>query len=329
MKVLLTGALGNVGEYTLTALLKEGHDVVAFELASPGARKRAARLDKRVQVVWGNITNPASIRAALEGVDAVIHLAGIVPPLVEQQPELARRVNVGGTQHLIDEMEASATAKRLIFASSMGVFGNIQNREPPLRVDTPPSPNDEYGRHKLACEEAIRRSALQWTILRLGAAVPTRLIGSHYDPRAGFEISADARIEFIHPADAGLAFARAAACEQAVGKLLYIGGGRKCQMITAEFYNQLMDSLGIGPIPVEAFVRTECPRFTGDWMDTEESQRLLRYQMHDLNDLKTDMGKGLGVLLPLIHLLRPIVTWFYVRSSPYLRANKRLNRSAG
>jgi nucleoside-diphosphate-sugar epimerase len=323
VKVLLTGALGNVGEYTLTALLAERHEVVAFELASAAVRKRAAKLDPRVKVLWGDITQPASIRAALEGIDAVIHLAGMVPPSVERLPALAWRVNVGGTQSLINEMQASPTAKRLIFASSMGIFGDIQNREPPLRVDTPVTPTDEYGRQKLACESAIRRSSLRWTILRLGAAVPTRLIGSHYDPRVGFDISADARIEFVHPADAGVAFARAAACEPAIGKLLYIGGGPGCQMITADFYGRLMDSLGIGPIPDAVFVRAAQPRLFGDWMDTEESQRLLHYQTRGLDELKLDMRKGLGGFAPLLRLLRPIVTWFYVRSSPYLQDNLR------
>jgi nucleoside-diphosphate-sugar epimerase len=323
MKVLLTGALGNIGEYALKALVAEGHEVVAFELDSPAARKRAARLDDRVTVAWGDITDADAVRSALTAIDAVIHLAGMVPPNVARHPELARRVNVGGTRNLITQMEASAKATRLIFASSVGVFGDVQDRDPPLRADTPVAPSDDYGRHKVDCEIAIGQSRLQWTILRLGAAVPTRLLGSHYDPRAGFEISADARIEFVHPGDAGLAFARAVSCDEAIGKVLYIGGGKQCQMITAPFYNRLMDGIGIGPIPAEVFVRANPPRFTGDWMDTEESQRLLGYQTRDLEDLKADMRHGLGLLAPIVRLLRPIVTYFYVRSSPYLKSNRR------
>ena len=80
MKVLLTGALGNVGRYTVDALLEEGHDVVAFDLESPRARRAASQLDGRVRVAWGDITDPASLGAALEGVDAVVHLAAICLP---------------------------------------------------------------------------------------------------------------------------------------------------------------------------------------------------------------------------------------------------------
>lgn len=323
MQVLVTGALGNVGSYTLDALLEEGHDVVAFDLESPRARRRASRLDPRAKLVWGDVTSPASLGAALRGVDAVVHLAAILPPRVDESPALARRVNVDGTRSLIEQMEASPTAKRLVFASSEAIFGDVQDREPPLRVETPVSPTDEYGRHKVACEQAIQQSRLRWSILRLGVAVPTRLIGAPFDLRAGFEISADARIEFIHPADAGTAFARAVACDEAIGKILYIGGGEKCRMTHLAFFDDLMDGIGIGPFPTEAFVPGAVKRFPGDWLDTEESERLLHYQKRGLGELKADLRKGLGPLAPLVRLLRPVATRFLLRSSPYLKENRR------
>jgi nucleoside-diphosphate-sugar epimerase len=324
MKVLLTGALGNVGLSTVDSLLAEGHDLVAVELDSPRARKLAARFDGRVRFVWGDITDPALIRAALDGVAAVVHLAAIVNP--DTAPDLARRVNVDATLSLIAQMQASPTARRLVFASSAGVFGDVQDREPPLRVDTPVSPTNEYGRHKVACEEAIRQSRLNWTILRLVGVPPIRLTGyaSASDPRILFDFSRDARFEFIHPTDAGTAFARAVACEEAIGRILNIGGGEKCQMTHHAFCNELMSAIGIGALPAEAFVRTEVRRFYGDWLDTEESQRLLRYQQRGLSELKADLRKDLGAILPLIRLLRPLITWFVVRSSPYLKENRRV-----
>ena len=321
MRVLLTGALGNIGAHTVHALLEEGHDVVAFDLESPRARKLAARLDRRVHVCWGDVTDPASVRAALDGVDAVVHLAAIVNP--ERAPDLARRVNVDATRSLIAQMEASPTARRLVFASSQGVFGDVQDREPPLRVDAPVSPTNEYGRHKVACEEAVRQSRLEWSILRLAGAPPIRLIGYAHDPAILFEFSPDARFEYIHPADAGTAFARAVDCGDAIGKVLNVGGGEKCRTTHREFCNELMAAMGIGSLPAEAFVRTEVRRFFGDWLDTEESERLLGYQKRGLDELKADMRTDLGALVPLIRLLRPLVTWFVLRGSPYLKENRR------
>jgi nucleoside-diphosphate-sugar epimerase len=324
MKVLLTGALGNVGLYTVDALLEAGHDVVAFDLESSRTRKAASQVDRRVRLVWGDITDPASLGAALEGVDAVVHLAALIAP--EKTPELGRRVNVDATRSLIALMGASPRARRLVFASSHGIFGDVQDREPPLRIDTPVSPTDEYGRHKIACEQAIQQSSLNWTLLRLAVVPPTRLIGFPHDPSKAFEFSADGRIEFVHPADAGTAFARAVACQEAIGKILYIGGGEKCQMRGEQFTNEIMSAIGIGLIPAEAFVRTEVPRYSGDWVDTAESQRLLQYQKRGLDELKADMKKNLGVIAPMIRLLRPLVTWGLLRRSPYLKQNLRQNR---
>ena len=320
MRVLLTGALGNIGLHTVRALLEEGHDVVAFDLESRKARKLAARLDANVYVRFGDVTDPTAIRAALDGVDAVVHLAAILTP--ERAPELARRVNVDATCSLIAQMETSPTARRLVFASSQGIFGDVQDREPPLRVDTPVSPTDEYGHHKVACEAAVRKSGLQWTILRLGAAPPVRLIGYTHDPRILFDFSPDARLEFIHPVDAGTAFARAVACEEAIGRILNVGGGEKCRMTHRGFCNELMSAMGIGQLPVEAFVRTQPRRFFGDWLETEESERLLHYQKRGVNELKSDMTRDLGALVPLIRLLQPVVTWFLLRASPYLKENR-------
>jgi nucleoside-diphosphate-sugar epimerase len=321
MKVLVTGALGNVGEHAVAALLEEGHDVVAFDLESPKAHRVASQLDPRVRLVWGDVTDAASLGAALQSADAVVHLAAILAP--ERAPDLARRVNVDATRSLIAQMEASATARRLVFASSQGIFGDVQDREPPLRVETPVSPTNDYGRHKVACEEAIRQSSLRWTILRLAVVPPTRLIGYPYDPRTMFEFSADARFEFVHPADAGTAFARAVACEEAIGRILFIGGGASCQMTHGEFSNQLMGAIGIGPLPAEAFVRSEIPRLPGDWVDTAEGERLLRYQRRGLDELKEDMRRNLGFLALLTRLLGPVVTWFMIRSSPYRAENRR------
>ena len=321
MKVLVTGALGNIGSHTVGALLEERHAVVAFDLESPRARKLADRLDERVHVRWGDVTDAPSMRAALDGVDAVVHLAAILTP--ERAPELARRVNVDATRSMIAQMEASPTARRLVYASSQGIFGDVQDREPPLRADTPVSPTDEYGRHKVACEEAIRASRLRWSILRLGAAPPIRLTGWSHDPTILFEFSPDARFEFVHPADAGMAFARAVACEETIGRILYVGGGAKCRTTHREFCNELMNAMGIGALPAEAFVRTTVRRFFGDWLDTEESQRLLRYQTRGLSEVKADMRKDLGAIVPLVRLLRPLATWYVARSSPYLKENRR------
>jgi hypothetical protein len=89
------------------------------------------------------------------------------------------------------------------------------------------------------------------------------------------------------------------------------------------FCNELMRAFGIGPLPRDAFVRRDPPRFLGDWVDTEESQKLLRYQTRGLDDLRRDTQQDVGALAPLIRLLRPLINTFVIRSSPYWKQNRR------
>jgi len=63
MKVLLTGALGNVGAYTADALVEEGHDVVAFDVETPRTRKAAAQLDERRRAGFPPYVSEAVLRA--------------------------------------------------------------------------------------------------------------------------------------------------------------------------------------------------------------------------------------------------------------------------
>lgn len=120
------------------------------------------------------------------------------------------------------------------------------------------------------------------------------------------------------------AVARDVACTESIGKTLYIAGGANCRMTYYDFTNALMSAIGIGPIPIDAFVRSTPPRFFGDWVDTEESQRLLQYQRRGLNEQLEDMKNDFGALVPFIRLVRPLATWFVTRSSAYLKENRRL-----
>ncbi len=103
MRVLLTGAFGNIGESTLLALLSKGYEIRCFDLDTKRNRKKASELRAHgdFEVVWGSITEKEQLGPALKGLDAIIHLAGIIPPVSEAKPEFAKAVNVGGMMNLL------------------------------------------------------------------------------------------------------------------------------------------------------------------------------------------------------------------------------------
>jgi nucleoside-diphosphate-sugar epimerase len=318
--ILLTGAFGNIGGHVLKHLLDAGRSVVCLDLATPKSQTLAAGYGGRICTVWGDLRDPAVVERALDGIDAVIHMAAIIPPVSELNEKLATEVNVSATETLIRLMEASPSAKRLVFASSMTLGGKEQHhRKPPMRVDEPPSPCDHYGRTKTQCEEMLHASELQWTILRIAACPPLELKSGSADETALiFESSIDGRAEFVHPDDAGLAFANAVACEAAIGKTLFVGGGKSCQLYALDFYNRLFDALGLGPLNPRAF-KPGAPYFFGDWLDTAESQALLQFQRHSLDDYFDTLRRQVGWKRHLMKVIAPLANRAIHKHSRYLR----------
>src|SRR4030042_5025790 len=123
MRVLITGGAGRLGINICKAFLKDGFQVRVFDLDTPGNRKSIKRLKEKAEVVWGDVTQPDSVRKTLEGMDAVVHMAGILPPVAYEKPELAAKVNVGGTRIIVDLIKERGGNIPFLFTWSVAAFG--------------------------------------------------------------------------------------------------------------------------------------------------------------------------------------------------------------
>ncbi len=318
MKVLVTGAFGNIGNSALRELLQQGHEVRCFDVRTKANEKAARRYGDRIEVVWGDLRNPLQIAGAVHDRDVVIHLAFIIPKMSvtgvnsEDRPDFARQINVGGTANLLKAMTELARPPRLVFASSQAVYGRTQDQTPCRTADDPVCATDHYSRHKIECEEMVRASGLEWTILRFAAAMPQML---RLDPGM-FDLPLDNRIEFVHTLDVGLALANAVSAPAVWGKTLLIGGGKSCQYVYGDLMGHILDDMGIGSLPAEAF--SLVPFYT-DWLDTTESEALLHYQRHDLRDYTRELRGLLGFRRQLIRAFRPLARAVLLNRSPYYR----------
>src|SRR3954469_2007177 len=152
VNVLLTGAMGMVGQHALGELLKAGHQVRVLELPTPKNLALAKRLGApRLGMAWGDVRDATAVARAMDGREAVAHLAAIIPPLSDQRPDFAREVNVGGTKNILQAMQRSGV-RRLVYTSSVAVFARPQSRPPPRTADDPTGGTDPYSHHKLECE---------------------------------------------------------------------------------------------------------------------------------------------------------------------------------
>jgi nucleoside-diphosphate-sugar epimerase len=115
-----------------------------------------------VTVVEGDILDPATLEAAVDGVSTVIHLAALFRTL---DTDMIWKVNLEGTRNLIEATRKHAPAARFIMASTSNIYDAAGSK--PGREDDPATPQQAYPASKLAAENLVRESGLTWSILRL------------------------------------------------------------------------------------------------------------------------------------------------------------------
>jgi nucleoside-diphosphate-sugar epimerase len=229
----------------------------------------------------------------------------------EEEPDWAREINVGGTKNLIQAILAQPQPPKLLFSSSFHIYGYTQDQIPPRKVTDLPQPVEHYAHHKVECERMVRESGLDWSIFRLAAALPLRLIMDS----GMFDVALDNRIEFVHTRDVGLAIANALEIEEAWGKVWHIGGGAACQLTQRQLVESVLGTVGLGMLPEDAFPSEPYPT---DWLDTTESQRVLKFQRYTLQDYLRDLRARLGFRRYFVWLLSPVIRLWLLSKSPLM-----------
>ncbi len=126
-QILITGGAGFIGAHLGHELVEAGHQVRALDALVPQVhgpgRRRPAYLDRRVELRVGDVREPRDVRDALDGVDAVVHLAALVG-VGQSMYQIADYVDVNtrGTAVLLEAL-AEASIERLVVASSMSIYG--------------------------------------------------------------------------------------------------------------------------------------------------------------------------------------------------------------
>jgi nucleoside-diphosphate-sugar epimerase len=312
--VLVTGGFGTIGRWVLREMQAQGHDVTVLELDTPRNRK-LAREFAHVRLVWGDLRDAPLVASAVTGQDYVVHLGCILPPLADTNPDFAHTVNVGGTQNIIDACLAQPKPPRLIHGSSGEVYGATRHLVPPRTIDEARIAVNHYSAHKIEAEERVQASGLDYVIVRFSAVIDIALTNSH---PLMFDFPVDVRMEVLHAADAALAVTNCLRTEAIWGRaaILPLAGGVRCQTTYGEFLTRMLETLGVGALPAEAFTPDDYP---SDWHDTAESQALLQYQRHSLDDICGQVRDLLGWRRLFLPLARPFVRRSILSKSTHLR----------
>ena len=291
MRVLITGGAGRLGINVGKAFIKCGFHVRVFDLDTPGNRNSVKRLGGKTEIYWGDITRPDSVQEAMEGVDAIVHMAGILPPVAYEKPELASRVNVGGTRIVVDILKQTGRQIPFIFTSSVAAFGPTPDvTEPLCPEEHDANPRGAYGETKLQAENIIKESGIVYVILRLTATMYLNFAIS--DLKRMFTVPLNNRVEYCHPDDTASAILNAVKNFDSVkGNTLVISGGPEERMLYKDMIRRILGVMGLPVPPASKF--TKEPYYL-DWYDTTKSQKLLNFQHRSFADYIVDYSKQLA-----------------------------------
>jgi nucleoside-diphosphate-sugar epimerase len=242
MAVLVTGGAGYIGRWLAHELLAHDIPVVAFDRQAADPAWRPT-LPATARFVAGDVTDRAAFVevARSEKFSAIVHLAGIVTMGCERDPDLAMKVNLGGTHNALEAARITGIP-RVVFASTISVYGPDVPK--PVTETVPAEPLTWYGQTKIMAEQLglyyLRRYQIDFRATRLAAIVgPSRnaasgsatmytsliieraALGLPYeidvDPRAGTPV--------CYAKDAARALATLATVESAPRRIYHISTG--------------------------------------------------------------------------------------------------------
>src|SRR5437763_2238502 len=153
-RVMVTGGAGYVGSRLIPKLLEAGYGVNVLDMYIYGEDIFANLRDNPLlKEVKGDIRDAAAVARALDGCDAVIHLACISnDPSFDLDPTLGRSINFDCVRPLV-RASKDAGVRRFIYASSSSVYG-IKNT-PDVHEDLALEPLTDYSKYKAMCEDVL------------------------------------------------------------------------------------------------------------------------------------------------------------------------------
>jgi D-erythronate 2-dehydrogenase len=218
MKLLITGGAGFIGARLARTLLARetlaGARIDQLVLADQFAPPGDLAADRRVRALTGPLLEQCA-GFAKERFDGVFHLASAVSGECELDFDLGMRSNLDSTRALLDALRAAGNTPRVVFSSSVAVFGPDPGKALPAIVadDTLPAPQTSYGTQKLMCEHLIadmtrkgfidgRAARLMTVTVRPGkpnAAASSFFSGVIREPLAGVEAICPVDASVSHP----------------------------------------------------------------------------------------------------------------------------------
>ena len=327
--ILLTGASGSVGIEALKELVrhKKKYNIIVFDKKTSKSQKRIKAFLSQIKVFYGDITDKKSINKCTKNIDVVIHLAALIPPIADEKPELAEKINIAGTQNLINAIKQNSPNAFFLYSSSISVYGDRISK-PWIKIDDKlvPSMGDEYAKTKIQAENIIKNSGLKWSIFRLSAIMDFQ---QEFDPLL-FHMPLNTSFEITTARDTGYAMVQAIEHTTQLKYNLYnLGGGKKCRTSFKSFITKAFQISGLGQINFPKFAFAKKNFHCGFYKDGYKLDEIIHFRRDSLNDYFKNFEKNINPVRKFFTLLfnKLIKKYLLKKSEPlkaYIENDKKL-----
>ncbi len=167
-KVLVTGAGGTLGKLTVEQLLKmDDVEVTTIDLRTSKYHRAMRKFRKKINIVYGDITDDNIVNELIKENDYVIHLAGVMPPLANLKSVLLNEIDYNGTENILKAISYYNPDCFLIYPSTTSVYN--PNKDMVYNVDSKLSNknNDYYSQYKIKIEKTIAKKINNYVIYRI------------------------------------------------------------------------------------------------------------------------------------------------------------------
>lgn len=165
-KVLVLGAAGSVGINTVKYLLTEGkYEITILDLKNKTSFNRLKRFRKRVNILYGDVTDRVLMEALVKDHDYIIYLATALPPLANMKEGLSMAIDYGGCENIVRAINYYNPKCHLFFASTTSMYKDI--KEPSVKSKIKLDEFDYFEISKLECEKLIKAKLKNYTIYRV------------------------------------------------------------------------------------------------------------------------------------------------------------------
>ncbi len=324
-KILVTGAAGAVGREVIAELARaSGHlEIRALDLPGRTSHRILKPYRNRIEFIPGSIEDSETVARAVKGVDIVIHLAAIIPPLADENPDLAGRVNVWGTHNVINAIKHHAPDAFLLYSSSVSVYGDrLKNPWISVGDELKPSEGDLYAGTKITAEQMIRKSGLKYSIFRFtGIMSPDQINRGSMDPTL-FHMPLDTSLEMATTRDCGFALARSIYHMNSLqGRIFNLGGGEACRIKYRELLRRTFDILGVEFSRLDEHAFATRNFHCGFYRDSDELEQILHFQRDSVETFLQWIQESLPIgKRLLVHLSRRRAIRFLMKQSEPLNA---------